>query len=97
MIPYSIFSPVSNNYIFVPKDDIFYLYPLKIDSIIVTTFYDIFDGYYHISYKFNVTIPKLTPINPVYLKYLKTENNNTAPIFISKKFGIPILELPKYI
>jgi hypothetical protein len=94
MIPYSIFSPVSNNYIFVPKDDIFYLYPPKIDSVIVTTFYDIFDGYYNISYKFNVTIPRPPPINPKYLKYLKTENNNTAPVFFDRKHEFPILFLP---
>ena len=54
-------------YMFFPDSDIYINYPSKPNTINVTTFYDIFDGYYHLQLSFNLTVLKLKGLNPYFL------------------------------
>lgn len=47
----------------------------------MTTLYVIFDGYYYVTLKLNVTVTRNLGIEANFLKYLRVENNNTAPYF----------------
>ncbi len=82
---------------FFPEQELFSFYPYGTKEVIVTTFYDIFDGYYHVTLKLNVTVTRNLGIEANFLKYLRVENNNTAPYFAHKQ--IPIFYLPpmKYV
>lgn len=81
-------------YIFFPAGEIFDTDPTNPETINVNTFYDIFDGYYHVKLRFNLTVKKLFGLNPRYLKYLLIIDNNSPPIFIYGKRNYP---LPKYL
>jgi hypothetical protein len=54
MTPYFSFNSVDNYYNFMPSPEIFN--NLKIEKMDAITFYDIFDGFYHVILKFNVTV-----------------------------------------
>jgi hypothetical protein len=62
-----------------------------------TTFYDIFDGFYHVILNFNVTIKKPKDVDPKYLRWILKENNNTAPCYMFRYNGenIPYQFVPK--
>jgi hypothetical protein len=60
---------------FFPDSDIYINYTSKPNSINVTTFYDIFDGYYHLQLSFNLTVLKFKERN-------HTSSINTAPTFV---------------
>jgi hypothetical protein len=96
MWPYFIFNPILKIYMFFPDGDIYYYYPTHPETINITTFYEIFDGFYHVVLNFNITVMKLKGLNPLYLKYLLTINDNTAPIFVFGKRNYPVLYMPKF-
>jgi hypothetical protein len=47
-----------------------------------TAFYDIFDGYFHVHLKLNISVEKYYGLAQKYMKNLVKVNNNTAPCFI---------------
>jgi hypothetical protein len=56
MTPYFSFNPLNKYYNFMPGPEIFFNSNLLIETRNATTFYDIFDGYYHVTLKFNITV-----------------------------------------
>lgn len=94
MSPYTIYNPLTKTFIFVPASDIFDHESKYTTTVNYLVFYDIFDGYYHVSLKFILSVTRPSGIRPAQLKFLKVENNNTAPCF---KYGVntPILHFPK--
>jgi hypothetical protein len=77
MAPYFTFNPLLKLYMFMPESQIFDSYSPLIKQIVATTFYEIFDGYYHVTLQFNLKIKKPKGLDPWYLNFLKQENNNT--------------------
>jgi hypothetical protein len=71
MIPFFSFNPLSKMYMFYPDQIMFALYPSHVKTINVTTFYEIFDGFHHVTLKFNFTILKPEGVDPRYLYMLK--------------------------
>lgn len=67
--------------------------------MVATTFYDIFDGFYHVTLSFNVTIIRPDSVNSKYLAFLKKANNNTAPFFRVWYRGqlVPYFYVPKIV
>ena len=94
MSPYTIYNPLTKTFIFVPGSDIFNHESKYTTTVNYLVFYDIFDGFFHVPLKFILTVIRPEGIRPAQLKFLKVENNNTAPTFV---FGvnIPILHFPK--
>jgi hypothetical protein len=66
----------------MPGPEIFLNKHLMIETINATTFYDIFDGYYNVTLKFNVTVKRVYPFNPKFILLLLRKENNTAPSFV---------------
>ena len=94
MIPFFSFNPLSKMYMFYPDQIMFALYPSHVKTINVTTFYEIFDGFHHVTLNFNFTILKPRGVDPRYLNRLKQANNNTAPCFVYDE-NIPVPYIPK--
>jgi hypothetical protein len=90
MWPFFTFNPISKMYMFFPDGEIFDTDLTDPESINITTFYDIFDGFYHVQLRFNLTVMSRPGLNPRYLKYLLTINNNTAPLFVFGKRNYPL-------
>ncbi len=97
MNPYFTFSSDMKSYYFIPGYEIFDSYPRWEKELNATTFYDIFDGYYHVILSFNVTIKRPKGLDPKFLAFLYKENNNTAPCFMFRYNGeeIPYAYVPK--
>jgi hypothetical protein len=64
MNPYFTFSSVMKSYYFAPGNEIFDNYPKWVKKLDATTFYDIFDGYYHVILSFNVTVKRPKGVDP---------------------------------
>jgi hypothetical protein len=52
------------SYYFAPGNEIFDNYPKWVKKLDATTFYDIFDGYYHVILSFNVTVKRPKGVDP---------------------------------
>lgn len=70
MQPYFTFNPLSKLYLFFPGFELFYSYSKDPGTINIANFYDIFDGYYHVLLRFNLTVIKPPGLNPLSAKYL---------------------------
>jgi hypothetical protein len=76
MESFYIFNPLLNYYVFVPDYWIFIVAP-KNETLYFTSYYDIFDGYYHVPLKVPIKVLK----TKTYIPSKKSTGPNTAPIF----------------
>jgi hypothetical protein len=49
MDPYYSFNPALKEYMFLPGAEIFSPFPTFVDKIVTSSFYEIFDGFHHVS------------------------------------------------
>ena len=94
MVPYFVYNPLSKMFIFFPDPVIFSHHPKSVITLNYTAFYDIFDGYFHVPLKFNISVIRPPGLNAIYLKFLTSVDDNTAPCFLFKA-SVPILYWPK--
>lgn len=76
MESFFIFNPLLKYYVFVPDYYVFTIAP-KNDSLYFTSYYDIFDGYYHVPLKVPIKVLK----TKTYIPKKSSSGLNTAPIF----------------
>jgi hypothetical protein len=76
MFPYFIFNPFLNYYVFIPDFWIFTAFGRQKESLEFTSYYDIFDGYHHVTLKLPIKVIRSKSFIPAK----KSSSGNTAPI-----------------
>jgi hypothetical protein len=77
MKSFYVFNPLLNYYVFIPDYWIFSNASSKTDYLLFTSYYEIFDGYYHVPLKLPIKVMKTKK----YVPNKKSSGGNTAPIF----------------